>query len=129
MEWTDEPGIGAHALLSDCAAALIDPHGTIAPLCVPDLDSPPLLWSLLAPDRGGSWDMHVEGAVPTRLAYTDDTLVAEALWQGFDRRLRPRDYWRFGPQVGAAPGRCVRPFPDMLRRPYAGPFHGPGPAP
>jgi len=47
------PAIGEHRLLSDGrATALIRPDGEIDWWCAPDLDSPPILWSLL--DPGGA---------------------------------------------------------------------------
>ncbi|WP_017607434.1 glycoside hydrolase family 15 protein [Nocardiopsis xinjiangensis] len=111
MEWTGEPGIGEHAFLSDCgAAALVDPHGTIDWLCAPGFDSPPLLWSLLDRDRGGSWDLYVEGAAPTRLAYTEDTLVVETLWEGPDCRLRSHDLLAVRPD-----GEGLRPVGVLVR--------------
>ncbi|GHD24277.1 hypothetical protein GCM10007147_20120 [Nocardiopsis kunsanensis] len=111
MEWTGEPGIGEHAFLSDCGtAALLDPYGTIDWLCVPDFDSPPLLWSLLDRDRGGSWSMHVEDAVPTRLTYAADTLVAETLWEGPGCRLLSQDLLAVRPD-----GEGLRPIGVLVR--------------
>jgi len=47
------PAIGEHRLLSDGrATALIRPDGEVDWWCAPDLDSPPILWSLL--DPGGA---------------------------------------------------------------------------
>ena len=44
------PAIAAHRLLGDGrASALLQPGGEIDWWCAPDLDSPPLLWSLLDP--------------------------------------------------------------------------------
>ncbi len=44
------PPIGAHRLIGDGrSAALVRPGGEIDWWCAPDLDSPPLLWSLLDP--------------------------------------------------------------------------------
>jgi len=47
------PAIGAHRLLGDGrSAALLRPDGEVDWWCAPDVDSPPLLWSLL--DAGGA---------------------------------------------------------------------------
>jgi len=45
-----DPAIGSHRLLSNGrSTALIRPDGEIDWWCVPDMDSPPVLWSLLDP--------------------------------------------------------------------------------
>jgi GH15 family glucan-1,4-alpha-glucosidase len=76
--------IGEHALLADSrTAALIDPDGSVAWLCWPWVDATPLLFSILDPDRGGTFSLRParrEARVLSR-RYHPRSLVLETVWE------------------------------------------------
>ena len=69
-----DPDLAAHRLLADGrSTALVRPDGEVDWWCAPDLDSPPLLWSLLDPTGGAArW-------VGARLHEADPVPAARAL--------------------------------------------------
>src|SRR5438477_4747414 len=75
--------IGDHALLADGrSAALVDPDGNVAWLCMPRFDSPPCLLSLLDEQRGGQ--LLVRPSSPRARVrsrrYHPGSLVLETVW-------------------------------------------------
>ncbi|MEU9378483.1 glycoside hydrolase family 15 protein [Streptomyces sp. NPDC048255] len=71
-----EPPIEDHGLIGDgSTCALVGRDGSIAFLCVPRFDSPPLLCPLLDPDRGGGFRLAVAGATHSRQRYLTGTGV------------------------------------------------------
>ena len=76
--------IGEHALLADSrTAALIDPDGNVAWLCWPWVDATPLLFSILAAERGGRFSLRPaqrEARVVSR-RYHLRSLVLETVWE------------------------------------------------
>src|SRR5438132_5916941 len=82
--------IGDHALLADGrSAALIDPDGNVAWLCMPRVDSPPCLLSLLDEQRGGRFTVrpHSPAARATSRRYHARSLVLETVWDAQPGRL------------------------------------------
>jgi GH15 family glucan-1,4-alpha-glucosidase len=76
------PPIDSYAFLSDCqTAALIGPTGAVEWLCVPRFDGPSVFARLLDRERGGAFELTVDGAGPPRRRYLDGTLVLETVWE------------------------------------------------
>ncbi|MFJ7779272.1 glycoside hydrolase family 15 protein [Streptomyces yangpuensis] len=74
-EYRQRP-IEDHGLIGDgTTCALVARDGSIAFLCVPRFDSPPLVCPLLDPDRGGEFRLAVAGATHSRQRYLASTGV------------------------------------------------------
>jgi GH15 family glucan-1,4-alpha-glucosidase len=85
-----------HGLVGDGAtAALIARDGTVAWLCVPRFDSPPLLCSLLDTARGGHFRIALDGLTEGRQAYEPDTGVLVTELRGPDATIRLTDAMTF----------------------------------
>ncbi|MFB9378217.1 glycoside hydrolase family 15 protein [Kineococcus gynurae] len=70
------PPIADHAVVGDGeTAALVGLDARIGWACLPRFDSPAVLASLLDADRGGRWDLPVEGVTGTSQRYVEDTAV------------------------------------------------------
>ena len=76
------PPIDSYAFLSDCqTAALIGPAGAVEWLCAPRFDGPSVFARLLDRERGGAFELVVDGAGTLRRGYVDGTLVLETVWE------------------------------------------------
>ena len=89
--------IGEHAFLSDCrTSALVTRSGSVDWLCLPRLDSAPVLGRLLDDDAGhlllAPTDPH---AVPGR-RYLRQSLVLETIWTGDTGQLQVHDALALG---------------------------------
>jgi GH15 family glucan-1,4-alpha-glucosidase len=76
--------IGDHALLADGrTAALVDPHGNIAWLCWPRIDSPPCLLSILDDVIGGCFRLAPAdpSATVVERRYLPGTLILRTVWR------------------------------------------------
>lgn len=133
-----------HGLIGDGAgAALVGRDGTIAWLCVPRFDSPPIFCALLDARRGGAFTIAPERLADSRQYYLPDSGVLVTEMRGPDGVLRVTDAMTFrrgaelGEGVRAARGELLRSV-DVLegevplrvamvpRRPVAAEPHGDG---
>jgi len=121
--------IGEHALLADSrTAALIDPHGDVAWLCWPRVDSTPLLFSILDDERGGGLSVRPaqQGARVGSRRYHPRSLVLETVWEVDGARLIVDDALDLGEypllvrrlraEGGARRGRGRLPTAEVARR-------------
>ena len=76
------PPIHDYAFLADGqSAALLGPDGAVAWLCAPRFDGASVFASLLDLERGGTFELTVEGAPVPERRYVDGTLVLESRFQ------------------------------------------------
>jgi GH15 family glucan-1,4-alpha-glucosidase len=76
------PPIGSYGLVGDTrTAALVSSEGSIDWLCFPRFDSGPVFGRLVAGERGGSFQVSVEGRLATDRRYLDGSSVLETTWR------------------------------------------------
>lgn len=85
-----------HALIGDgSTAALVARDGTVAWLCTPRFDSPPLLCALLDTRRGGHFKIALDGLTGARQYYEPDTGVLVTELQSAAAVVRVTDAMTF----------------------------------
>jgi alpha,alpha-trehalase len=85
-------GIEDYGLIGDGAgAALVGRDGSIAWLCAPRFDSPPIFCGLLDSERGGAFSITPEGLSASRQYYTLDTGVLATEMRGAEGLVRVTD--------------------------------------
>lgn len=85
-------GIGDHAFLSDCrTAALLSPDGGVDWMCVPRFDGPSIFSRCLDRERGGSWQLWIEGAERTENEYVGSGLILRSRWRTPDGQAVAHD--------------------------------------
>jgi GH15 family glucan-1,4-alpha-glucosidase len=76
------PPIESYAFLSDAqTAALIGPDGAVEWLCAPRFDRPSVFARLLDRERGGAFELTVDGAPAPSRRYVDGSLVLESRFE------------------------------------------------
>lgn len=76
------PPIETYAFLADGrSAALAGPDGAVESLCVPRFDGASVFARLLDRERGGAFELTVEGVAPPQRRYLDGTLVLESRFE------------------------------------------------
>ncbi len=82
-----------HALLGDTrTAAILAPDGSIAWLCLPRFDSPPVFGGLVGGVDGGHFEIApAEAATFSRRGYRSESAVVETRWQLHGAQLRVTD--------------------------------------
>lgn len=86
------PPIDSHGFLSDThTTALVAPDGGVDWLCVPRADSPSIFARILDRERGGSWQVGVDGGRVTGQRYLPGTFVLETTWESDTGSVEVRD--------------------------------------
>ncbi|TCJ16832.1 glycoside hydrolase family 15 protein [Rubrobacter taiwanensis] len=77
------PPISSYGFLSDThTAALVGPDAAVEWFCVPRFDAPSIFARMLDRERGGAFELSVEGADRPAQRYLGDTLVLESRFEG-----------------------------------------------
>ncbi len=104
-----------HGLIGDGeTAALVGRDGAVSWLCAPNFESAPLLAGLLDRERGGRFELALEGCTESRQYYDADTAVLHTELRGNDALVRITDCMpvaegiNFTEEVHSARGELVR---------------------
>jgi len=93
-----QPPIRDYALIGDChGSALVARDGAIDWGCLGRFDAPPVLSQIVWAGRGGTLQVHVEGASPASRRYRPGTMVLETTFVSDRGRVRVTDampVWR-----------------------------------
>src|SRR5262249_54667365 len=108
--------IADYALIGDChSAALVGRDGAIDWACFPRFDSPAVFRRLLAPERGGTFEVVPADVRQARRAYLDDTNVLVTTFECARGTLEVTDCMPVSPLDPGEPTR-VRSCHSILRR-------------
>ena len=109
------PPIDAYAFLSDGhSAALVGPDGAVEWLCAPRFDGPSVFARLLDRERGGAFELSVDGAQAPRRRYLDGTLVLESRYETPSASVAVFDFLSLEAEGRHGPGN-VDPHHVLLR--------------
>jgi alpha,alpha-trehalase len=102
------PPIEEYCFLSDCSTgALLGPDGSVEWMCAPRFDSPSHFARILDRERGGAWEMSVEGAEAPNRSYMKSALVQESRWEAPEGLVVVHDFLALKP-AGAFASRGLR---------------------
>lgn len=112
---SDYPPIDSYAFLADGqSAALIGPDGAVEWLCAPRFDGASVFARLLDRERGGAFELAVEGAPAPERRYVDGTLALESRWQSEAGSVVVLDFMALEAEGRHGPGQ-VDPFCALIR--------------
>jgi GH15 family glucan-1,4-alpha-glucosidase len=109
------PPIDSYAFLADGqSATLIGPDGAVEWLCAPRFDGASVFARLLDRDRGGAFELTVDGAAPAERRYVDGTLVLESRFESDGTSVVAFDFMALEAEGRHGPGE-VDPFCALVR--------------
>ncbi len=109
------PPIDSYAFLADGqSAALVGPDGAVEWLCAPRFDGASVFARLLDRERGGAFELTVEGAPLPERRYVDGTLVLESRFESNAASVVGFDFMALEAEGRHGPGQ-VDPFCALVR--------------